>query len=247
MPVMVRSGAPDVDERTETKALATMAERARRAGVDVAIDVAEGSAAEAITQYADRAPVDLIVIGTHGFSGFKHVMLGSVTEKVLRHATCPVLTVPPRARATSKLPFQQLLWPTDFSAPSIASLSVACSFAEESNAVLTLLHVIDDPDEHELFVARPYDVHRHAAERERHAVEHLSNLVPDEVRDWASPNARVVRGKTDEQILRVAAEENTDLIVMGVQHRKPLDLMVSGSTTNQIVRRATCPVLTVRR
>jgi nucleotide-binding universal stress UspA family protein len=57
----------------------------------------------------------------------------------------------------------------------------------------------------------------------------------------------VAHGKPHEQILAVAAEERPDLIVVGVQGRKPLDLMLFGSTTNQVVRRATCPVLTVRQ
>ena len=73
----------------------------------------------------DRAaslPADLIVMGTHGAGGFQHLVLGSVTEKVLRQAACPVLTVPPRAQATSRLPFSRLLCAVDFSDVSLAAL-----------------------------------------------------------------------------------------------------------------------------
>jgi nucleotide-binding universal stress UspA family protein len=250
MPVPVASGDSDDYERDRRAATmdvtAAAVASAHRAGVAATAEIVEGAAAEAITQYAEHAPVDLIVIGTHGYSGLKHLMLGSVTEKVLRHASCPVLTVPPRAQATSTLPFRRILWPTDFSGPSVASLPFALSFAREADAALTLLHVIDEPDEHELFVARSYDVHRHAAEGDRFTGESLIGLVPDGIRDSVRPMVLVRHGVPVEQILRAAADQDADLIVMGVQDRKPLDLMVAGSTTNRIVRRATCPVLTIR-
>ncbi len=55
------------------------------------------------------------------------------------------------------------------------------------------------------------------------------------------------RGKPSREILRIAAEQQTDLIVVGVQGRGAANLMFFGSTTNHVVREATCPVLTVRR
>jgi len=61
------------------------------------------------------------------------------------------------------------------------------------------------------------------------------------------PVARLSNGKPYAQILHVANEEESDLIVIGVHGRNPFDMMVFGSTTNQVVRRATCPVLTLRR
>ena len=73
-------------------------------GVDVLIDA--GDPAGDILDRAVQLAPDLIVMGTHGTSGFEHLVLGSVTEKVLRKATCPVLTVPPRAHATSQAAVQ---------------------------------------------------------------------------------------------------------------------------------------------
>jgi nucleotide-binding universal stress UspA family protein len=224
-----------------------MDELARPCDVELETKVLSGAPEDTIVSCAAAEPVDLIVIGTHGAGGFEHLVLGSVTEKVLRRAKCPVLTVPPRAHATSRLPFKRILCPTDFSSSAHAGLRLAFSFAQEGDAALTLLHVIDEPDENELFVARTYDVHRHRALHEQQALSHLGTLVPDSVREWSSPKLRVAHGKPHEQILAVAAEERPDLIVVGVQGRKPLDLMLFGSTTNQVVRRATCPVLTVRQ
>jgi len=218
-----------------------------RTGVDISVDVVDRPAAKAIVEYASQKPVDLVVIGTHGASGFEHLVLGSVTEKVLRRSNRPVLTVPPRAQVTSSLPFKRIICPTDFSSSSLAALQAAFSLAEEGDAALMLLHVLEDPDENELFVPRTYDVHHHRELREQHVTQHLASLVPDSAREWASPRIRVVAGKPYEEILRVAHEENADLIVIGVQGRSPMDLMVFGSTTNQVVRRATCPVLTIRQ
>ena len=75
----------------------------------------------------------------------------------------------------------------------------------------------------------------------------LEGLVPESIRDWCRPTTRVAHGKAYREILGTATEDSADLIVMGVHGRNALDLMLFGSTTNQVVRRATCPVLSVRR
>ena len=111
--------------------------------MDVVVDVGQ-PAAQILVRSVD-AESDLIVMGTHGASGFEHLLLGSVTEKVLRRARCPVLTVPPHAQATSTLPFRRLLCAIDFSDSSLRGLELACSLAKESNAALTLLHVVEWP------------------------------------------------------------------------------------------------------
>jgi nucleotide-binding universal stress UspA family protein len=219
---------------------------ARTRDIDVETQVLSGSAADTIAASAAAVKADLIVIGTRGAAGLEHLVLGSVTEKVLRKAACPVLTVPPRSQATSALPFKRILCPIDVSSPSLAGLQLAFSFAQETDATLTLLHVIDEPDENALFVARSYDVHGHRAARERHVLHYLQTLVPESAREWSSPQLRAAFGKPHDRILAIAAEEQSDLIVVGVQGRKALDLMLFGSTTNQVLRRATCAVLTVR-
>jgi nucleotide-binding universal stress UspA family protein len=252
VPAMAGAGPVKIEEEAEIADLQRVLDRgtqaARTRGVEIETAIVPGSAAATtIADHAKRSGADLIVIGTHGLGGFRHLILGSVTETVLRLASCPVLTVPPRAHALSVLPFTRLLWPTDFSSSSLAALEFAFQFAQEAQASITLMNVLEEADENDLFVARPYDIHQHAHVVERLAREHLRQLVPDAVKNWASPTVRAARGIPEEEILRVAAEENIDLIVMGIQGRTPIDLMVFGSTTNQVVRRAQCPVLTVRR
>jgi nucleotide-binding universal stress UspA family protein len=70
--------------------------------------------------------------------------------------------------------------------------------------------------------------------------------VTDDIRQWCTPSTMVGYGKPYREIVDVAAKEQMDLIVMGVRGRNSLDLTLFGSTTNQVVRRAPCPVLTLR-
>lgn len=219
--------------------------------VDVFVDV--GSPATRILERAAELPADLIVMGTHGTSGFQHLMLGSVTERVLRKAVCPVLTVPPRAQATSRLPFSRLLCAIDFSESSMAALQFASSLAEESDATLTMLHVLEWPWEEppaprleELPAEQGAALADYRRQREDAALARLEALAST-TRVSPSPVARLRNGKAHVQILEVAREEKSDLIVIGVHGRNPLDMMAFGSTTNQVVRAAACPVLTLRR
>ena len=220
-------------------------------GLDVIVDV--GRPAHQILAHAAALPADLIVMGTHGSSGFEHLVLGSVTEKVLRKAPCPVLTVPPRAWATSSLPFKRLLCAVDFSDWSLKALEMTFSLARQSGADVTLVHVIEwpwhePPPPHlsELPRAQATALAEFRRSLELRATAQLQALTPEASPAHDAASSRVVHGTPYIEVLRVAAESHADLIVMGVHGRNAADLMLFGSTTNQVVRRATCPVLTVR-
>jgi nucleotide-binding universal stress UspA family protein len=206
--------------------------------------VCEGQPAESVLALARSLSVDLIVMGSHGRSGFERLVLGSVTEKVLRHAACPVLTVPPRAATKASLPFKRILCPVDFSEPSVAALQTAFSMAEEADARVLVLYVIDWPGDESTFatsIDRDVlgDVGRQAAQR-------LESFITGESRVWSRPESKVSAGKAYREILATAEDMAADLIVIGVHGRNAVDLTLFGSTTNQVVRRASCPVLTIR-
>lgn len=222
------------------------------AGIHVDLASRTGVPAQEIVRYAAELPADLIVMGTHGVGGFQHLMLGSVAEKVLRRASCPVLTVPPRGVATSRLPFERVLCALDFSDCSLAALECAMATAMGSGASLTLAHVLEWPWEEppapnfdELPYAEATALRGYRHRREQDALARLNALAPEELRDRC--RTRVSHGRSHVEILRLAAEERADLIVLGVHGRNPVDMALFGSTTNQVVRRATCPVLTLRR
>jgi nucleotide-binding universal stress UspA family protein len=222
------------------------------AKVDVEVVVEVGDPTAAILARAGGIGMGMLVMGTHGASGFQHLVLGSVTEKVLRRARCPVLTVPPRMHAAAALPFQRILCPIDFSDSSLSALEWTWSLALESGAMVTLLHVIEWPwneppappfdklPEHE---ARQLLAFRKAAEASSR--QQLQSLVPNNLRDRCASEPLVRHGKAHREVL-AAAEGHADLIVMGVHGRNVVDLTLFGSTTNQVVRSASCPVLTVR-
>src|SRR6185503_12156707 len=86
---------------------------------------------------------DLLVMGTHGRGGFERLFLGSVTEKVLRSTTVPVMTIPPPAQEPATTSYRTILCPLDFSAASIHGFNYALALAQEAHARVILLHVIE--------------------------------------------------------------------------------------------------------
>jgi nucleotide-binding universal stress UspA family protein len=226
-------------------------------GVPMLPLIREGDPVSEILSQATDMKADLLVMGTHGRSGFERLLLGSVTEKILRKASCPVLTVPsrhPDAVPATPVLFKRILCPVDFSDCSLEALKYALSLAQEADAHLTVLHVIGDelevtPDAYGAILMN--DLESLADFRKRHeddARRRLKEAVPESVAEYCSVETVVSRGvKPSREILRIAAEQRTDLIVVGVQGRGAANLVFFGSTTNQVVREATCPVLTVRR
>ena len=249
-PIMAASYAdvplPPVPTYEEQEAtLRAWLEPAERGGVRTRRLVTEGAAAHVILDEARSLHADLIVMGTHGLGGFERFMLGSVTEKVLRRAVCPVLTVPPAMQTAAKVPYTRMLCAVDVSDPSLAALTTAFAFAQEADAALTIVHVFDWPADEDLLVERfdAGEFHRVVEEQTR---QRLEALIPADVRVWCTPRVTLAYGKPYREIVEIAAREQADLIVMGVHGRNPLNLALFGSTTNQVVRHAPCPVLTLR-
>jgi nucleotide-binding universal stress UspA family protein len=143
-------------------------------------------------------------------------------------------------------PYRRILCPVDFSAASDRALRYAVSLAEEAKAKLTVLHVLEWFPEQDIREHRHFDVPEYRRFLEEDARRRLAKAVPAEARAWCEPAELVGCGKAYREILRVAAEEKSDAIVMGVHGRGALDVLLFGSTANQVVRHATCPVLTVR-
>jgi nucleotide-binding universal stress UspA family protein len=229
--------------------LGRFVQKARAAGISAEVRLEEGDSVEEILECASGLPADMLVMGTHGRRGFERLVLGSVTEKILRKTPCPVLTVSnaPHCLGTPEKPtcFKRILCPIDFSTSSVKALEYALSLAQEADSQLTLLHVVESLFDESLgqgSVNAP-DFRAHL---EQDAVEKLKEAVPSEARDWCTPEELVRAGRPYQQILKLAEEKNADLIVMGVQGRSAVDLTLFGSTTHHVVRQSPCPVLTMR-
>jgi nucleotide-binding universal stress UspA family protein len=210
--------------------------------------VREGGAAREILAYADEGDVDLIVMGSHGRSGFQRLLLGSVTDTVLRKARCPVLTVchagePSGAEGP---PFRRILCPVDLQPASEHALRFALSLAEDADAEITLLHVIEPFFEEEIAKRTHVAVEDYRRFLETQLIARLGKFIPAEATEACRPREVVRMGWPWEEITRLAKESATELIVMGLHGgRGPVDRLVFGSTAQQVLRHAECPVLTI--
>lgn len=255
-PMQVRSGALGDPVRilspmTRDEILGELRRAVDAAGagtLDIALATDAGGAAETIVDHAARMSADLLVMGTRGRGGFERLLLGSVTEKVLHTAPCPILTVPPHAVPTmpEELVFRRILCPMDFSPSALQAFGFAVDLARQANGSVTVLHVIEwlvaeEPRAHAHFNVSDYRQHLAADAHAR-----LQALLADEAQTWCETEALVVIGRAHREVLAIAAARQTDLIVMGAQGRGSVGLALFGSTTQHVVRAATCPVMTVR-
>ena len=253
-PILESTALTPVDIEQLTAHATRFVDAADVGEISVEVVIVEGNTAAEILSRAKQT--GLLVIGTHGRSGFDRLVLGSITEKVLRKAECPVLTVPRAAPGTapgSAVAFKRILCPTDFSDASTRALNYAMSLAQEADAQLTVLHVMSYEMELTPEMSESLLAYSHLSKEEfRKACEdssreRLTAAVPDTVRAYCTVETLLATGKPYREILRVAAEQQADLIVMGVQGRGAVDLMFFGSTTQHVVRQAACPVLTLRK
>jgi nucleotide-binding universal stress UspA family protein len=201
-----------------------------------------------ILECAETLDADLIVTGSHGHRGMQRVLLGSVVEALLHQAVRPILVVPVNLKSTptSEATFSRIVCPVDFGTASLNALAFARSLAEESDARLTLLHVIDTPPElsHAPQPLDRYVAPLRAAARAT-AQEQMQQLLPQHATDHGRVETAVVEGHVSRRVLEIAAERQADLIVMGVHGRHAFDLAIFGSNSMDVIQQATCPVLIV--
>jgi nucleotide-binding universal stress UspA family protein len=222
-------------------------EPAEAAGISVRAAILEGEAVAQILEQARHLPADLVVMGTHGRGGFHRWVLGSVTEKVLRTSPCPVLTVRrPAEGAVPPAALKRVLCPVDFSDSSMNALQHALSIVEHAAGHLTALHVIEGYPEPLDLLALGTTVADLMRQLEQSARERLRRAVPEDARRSCKLEEIVTSGKPWREILRIAQQQATELVVIGVHGRNPADLLLFGSTTHQVVRESMCPVLTIR-
>ncbi len=217
--------------------------------VPVTTSVHVGSAVAEILRQAASLPADLIVLGTHGRGGFEHLLMGSVTERVLRKAACPVYTIRADAHQrprTPPAPFVRILCAVDFSPASLNGLEHALSLAQESGGRLALVCAQDWPFDVRSAETFGADAARYQRQIHERAARELSAVIPAEARTWCEIDEMVVIGRPHEVILQAARDLGADLIVIGAHARAGLNLHLLGSTTDHVVREAACPVLTVR-
>jgi nucleotide-binding universal stress UspA family protein len=212
------------------------------ASVSHDVTVREGELWPTVSEIVKRQNIDMIVIGTNGRTGVARALLGSAAEEIFRKAPCPVLTVGPHVSKDTerRLEVKEILYATDFSPESLGALPYAVSLAQEHQARLTLLNVIEEAKTGELV---------HPEHFMEFTIRHLRSLVPPESNHWCEPEFKVERGRAAEKIMWTAIALGADLIVLGVKGlggHIGAATHITRRTAHQVVTQAECPVFTVR-
>jgi nucleotide-binding universal stress UspA family protein len=194
--------------------------------------------------------IDLLVVGTHGRTGFGKLLLGSVAEDILRHAPCPVLTVGPKVSGRAKLPaFQnrgrdlapaeleprQIVVATDFASSAAKLAQAGASLAEEFHARLTLMHVMED-----------YSHLGRDPEPIETNLQKLRDLIPNHAELQYVPETLLEFGQAPARILQAAEEREADMILLGARAYSDVGTTHLPSVAHHVIAHAHCPVLTIR-
>src|SRR5579859_2920074 len=208
--------------------------------------VRHGQVWKNLASIVEESQIDLIIVGTHGRTGLGKLLLGSVAEDILQHAPCPVLTVGPKVTGRAKLPafphrgrelapleleLQQILFATNFAFNSALVAHKAVELAEEFRARLTLLHVIEDYTQ---LGSRPGPI--------EDGFRRLQELVPPDAVLQYTPEVVLEYGPPAERILAIAAEHESDLIVLGARVTAEVgNTHLPWSTAHEVIAHAHCP------
>ncbi|MGZ5443584.1 MAG: universal stress protein [Thermoanaerobaculia bacterium] len=195
--------------------------------------VTVGQPIPAILSAARDHHAELIIMGTHLRHGWRRALLGSVSDGVIHGSDCAVLTVAGHERAGGARPFgiTNVLCPVNFTDVARESVHVAERIAQAFGAFLTIVNVLE-----------PDDVTNAATDEER-----VRRWVTPELQDATSFRELILRGGPAERVLDCADDLGADLIVVGAQHKLFRDATVIGTTTERLIRFASCPVLVVPR
>ncbi len=249
--------APAAAQALSTEQIMEIAEAGRQKLADLLSDRAEqteavvrhGPPAETLANLAAELKIDLAVIATRGLSGLRRLVLGSVTERLIRIISCPLLIVNAKQAGPGRVPAgawrpKRMLVGCDFSPDSARAMETALSLAQEFEAELHLAHAIEP------FAYRDMLLPEAMSEglRERIAPEmhrRLQEVAPEEANAWCTIRIACLSGRAHEELLKYAARQKMDLIVLGVRGRSLVESLLLGSTTDRVIRQAACPVLSV--
>jgi nucleotide-binding universal stress UspA family protein len=229
---LVREGTEIVEEAAKT--LDTL-------GIAHETDVVQGNPAPTIAEYADRYDHDLVVMPTHGREGVSRYLIGSVSEKVLRLSTVPVLTVRMQPDETLEFPYEDILVPTDGSAAASAAGDHLVEFAAALDATIHVLSVVED-------TSLGPDVRSIIDEQEREAA---ATKAVESVLSTAEPYGQVdtvshvEHGTPVEAILEYIESNDIDAVGMGTTGKRGTDRILLGSVAEKTVRSAPVPVMTI--
>jgi len=242
---MLQIGGDDVTalEQDRDQIVREAAEQAHQRGVETVTKVRQGEPYREIIDDAERHGLDLIVMPTHGRRGLERFLLGSTSERVVRRADVPVLTIRPDDDVTVTHPYENVLVPTDGSDCANQALAIGVDIADGEKAALHLLSVIAitalGTD------ARP-DIQMEALEESAHELLDEATAFADGAGVEPASKSVEYGPSIHQAILTYIEVHDIDLVVVGTHGRTGFDRYVLGSVTEYLVRTSPIPVLTVR-
>lgn len=235
--------------RTAAEILAEAHGRPRTGGTTLETEIRRGLPRERVLEYAEREVVDLIVMGAHGRQETEPLVVGRVTEEVVRDAPVPVLVVRASDDIRRCYPFERVLVPTDGSAHATAALERGIERAAETGATLHLLSVVTATG-----YGSDSETSRLLDRLAKNAGDSLESAAGRAAAAGLDVRTAVRTGSVHREITAYAEREDVDLLVMGTRGRTDDggeslgdnggELL--GSVTERILRTAPAPVLTVR-
>jgi nucleotide-binding universal stress UspA family protein len=230
------SGLQRMQEQDAECAAETLLANRYLAGLPVKLVVECGEPAEEINRVAREQDIDLVVVTTHGRTGFRHLLMGSVAEELFRSLPCPVLTVGPNISKSllEQNEIGEILFPTDLSDQSCTVFPYLNSLASEYRAALTLLHVLPvetatNPDAR--LLAEPLR-------------KQMQNMFASSIDPRCKAKFQIDFGDTVERILDQAKNRNADLIGLGVRKMAEITTHFRNTVAYRIILQSNCPVLT---
>lgn len=225
----------EAERKQASEDLARLARSPELARFKPKVVLASGLIEEELLRAISANDIDLIVAGTHGRTGLRKLLLGSVVEEMCRVATCPVLTVGPGVSPAAAAKFERILIPTDLSPESRRILPYVREVAVEFGAAVTVLHVL--PEE---VASNP---------EARTLTEPITTTMANDFEKnlkGCKVECTIGFGETVETILRTARAKKAALIAMGIHNAFMPGVRLRSSTAYRIMTGAPCPVLTYR-
>jgi nucleotide-binding universal stress UspA family protein len=219
-------------------------------GLEVEPVIVEGEPAPEIARAVRDYDIDLVTVVTHGRKGLSRALWGSTAEEIIAEAPCPVLTIRPPQHdfvehrdSHTEIRLNRILLATNFRPSSAAATQVATQLANQTDAELHAVYVIGDYIE-QISVMFPEGGLNALSRLRGYVQEKMAGLRRE---DSARAITHIAEGRTYEEIVRLAAETDADLIVIGTSVHASLfgGTPVLGSEIERVVRNAPCPVLCV--
>lgn len=230
--VLERQGEEIIEEAEKT--LETL-------GNEYETDIVQGNPAPTIVEYADQYDQDMVVMPTHARDGIERYLVGSVSEKVVRLSSVPVLSVRMQPDEQLTYPYENILIPTDGSAAATHAAEYLVEFAAAIDATVHVVSVVDD-------TALGPDVRSTVSgkENEQAAAKAIDSIVSDaETRGVANTVRYIEHGSPVEEILNIIESNDIHMVGMGTTGRRGTDRILLGSVAEKTVRSAPVPVMTV--